>query len=148
METTLNERFKMLRKHFNLSQGDFAAKVNCSYGSISNIENGHTSANQKTINRIIEATGVDRDWLLNGVGELKINESVRVSENEKKGTWSEKAFDAIKSKNEHLEQEIQFLRELLNKTISKVGTANFKEGFDLAELFDSKKLVEIVRAAA
>ena len=148
MESTMNERVKMLRKHLNLSQGDFAALVNCSYGSISNIENGHTGANQKTLNKIINATNVNRDWLLNGEGEMTFNETVRVSGEGKVTSWSEKAYEAIKSKNEHLEQEIKFLREMLSRIISKDGAANFLNGFDLAELFDAKKLVEIVRAAA
>lgn len=148
MENNVNQRIKMLRTHLELSQNDLAKETGLTSVTISQIELGNANPTSKTLKKIIQATGVDRDWLLNGVGELKIEESVRVSDEEKNSSWSEKAFEAIKSKNEHLEQEIQFLRELLNKTISKVGTANFNEGFDLAELLGGQKLVEIVRAAA
>lgn len=148
METTVSERIKLLRNHLNLSQGDFATKINGSYTSISRIENGLTEPRGKTLEKIIEKTGISREWLLNGVGEMVFTENVRVSEDEKKVSWSEKAFDAIKRQNEHLEQEVQFLRDMLKNITSKIGTANFNTGFDLAALLECEKCVETVRVAA
>lgn len=148
METTVNERIKMLRNHFNLSQGDFATKVDGSYTSISRIENGLTEPRGKTLMKIIENTGISREWLLHGKGDMIFTQSVRVDEEEKKASWSEKAFDSIKKQNEHLEQEIQFLRDMLKNITSKLGTANFNNGFDIATLLETRKCVETVRVAA
>ncbi len=148
METTLNERIKMLRNHLNISQNDFSSKVDVSSVTIYQIEVGQSNPSSKTLQKIVNNTGISKDWLLHGKGEMTFSESVSELDEEKSTSWSAKAFEAIKSKNDHLEQEIQFLREMLKNITSKLGTANFNTGFDLAALLEQEKCVETVRVAA
>lgn len=148
MENSVNTRVKMLRSHLNISQNDLAKKTGVTSVTIYQIENGQSNPSAKTIEKIIQNTGVNREWLLHGTGEMTFSETVRVDEGDKKASWSEKAFEAIKSQNEHLEQEVQFLREMLKNITSKLGAANFNPGFDLAALIECEKCVETVRVAA
>lgn len=148
MEYAVNQRIKMLRSHLGISQNDFGNKVKVSSVTIYQIENEASKPSSKTIQKIIEKTGVNRDWLLHGKGELVIDENVRVEDSENKTSWSSRAYEAVKSKNEHLENEVKYLREMLRMAISQKAESNFQDDINHAGLFLKEKSVDIVRAAA
>ena len=66
----MGERVKIIRKHFGLSQAQFAQKVNRSPGFISNVETGRSDISEETINVIVEVYGVNKEWLLTGEGDM------------------------------------------------------------------------------
>lgn len=67
---TVNDRIKHIRKKANLSQEEFASKINLAGNSISRIENGTRNPSERTIIDICERFDVNYDWLKNGVGEI------------------------------------------------------------------------------
>jgi transcriptional regulator with XRE-family HTH domain len=142
MEQTVNERIKMLRSKLNLSQNDFATKVGASMITVSRWETG-SSIPMKNLYRINEVFGVSLEWLKDGEGELEFSQSDETNQ----VTWKEKAFDSIKKHNEHLEQEVQFLRNMLSNVTSKMSSANFNPAFGLVGLLP-QKASESVRAVA
>lgn len=143
METTVNERIRVLRNHLNLSQMDFATKIGLSIMSVSRLETGQAEPRKNTLNRIIEEFGVSKVWLIEGKGEMSFE---TMPEKGSSGSWSEKAFDAVKAQNDHLEKEVQFLRQLL-LNVTGQAVANFNDAFNLASLLE-QKCVESVRVAA
>ncbi len=147
MENTVNTRILMLKKHLKLTDIRFCDKAGFSTGTLFRIKKGE-EISSKIIDQIVNNFGVEREWLLHGKGEFELHESVRVEESGNKSSWSARAYDAMKSKNDHLEQEVQYLREMLKTTISQIGHANFLNDIDYAGLFIKEKSVDIVRAAA
>ncbi len=66
----LGERVKIIRRHYGLSQAQFAHKMNRSAGLFSKVEKGRSSVSEETINLIVEVYGVNKEWLVSGVGEM------------------------------------------------------------------------------
>lgn len=125
MKTTVNERVKSLREHLGLNQNEFANGIETTITSISRIENGFTAPRSSTLHKIIKAYGIDKDWLVNGIGELKvIAPSSKVEETQI--LWKDEAYSALK-------EEIIYLREMLKMAItSKTGNPNFLKASDVA----------------
>ena len=141
MKNTVNERVKLLRTHLNLSQSDFAYKLEKTGASISRVENNVATPRVSTLNKMVAIFGVSKDWLINGEGELVISPPTS-----KESSWKQKAFEVMERQNEHLSKEVQFLRGLLTN-ITGQAQANFNEAFNLVALSDEKS-VESVRVAA
>ncbi|MDX1446240.1 helix-turn-helix transcriptional regulator [Lishizhenia sp.] len=137
MEDTVNTRVSELRKYLNLSQADFCQLVGMSTAGLSRIENGLTKAHKSTYRKIIERTNCSEDWLFRGKGEMfpKEQETVSESVSPKNSNWTEKAFEAIKSKNEHLEQEVKYLRDMLKHMITGKAESNFHNAISPAGIF-------------
>ena len=148
MKNTVNQRVKELREFLNLSQADFAKKVDSSVIGISKIENNHNNPSTRTLQKIISNTSVSEAWLLRGEGEITVDKQETVSDNvsAKTGTWTEKAFDAIKSKNEHLEQEVKYLRDMLKHMITGKAEANFNPAILPAGIFGNESVWNSVSA--
>lgn len=143
MGSTVNERILMLRSHLKLSQNDFANKIGLSSVGVWRIEKGEVAPRKGTLYTIAETFGVSKEWLVTGEGEMSFE---TMPEKVSSGSWSEKAFDAVKAQNDHLEKEVQFLRQLL-LNVTGQAVANFNDAFNLASLLD-QKCVESVRVAA
>lgn len=67
---TINDRFLEVRKAENLSQEDFARKINRTRSEIKNIEYKKTSPKEEVIRSICRVYGVDELWLRDGIGEM------------------------------------------------------------------------------
>ena len=61
--STINERFKLVRKELGLSQTEFAEKANRSRGEIGNIEYGLTAPKEAIIKSVCIAHNVNRRYL-------------------------------------------------------------------------------------
>lgn len=61
---------KQLRKVMQLSQTQFANKINLSQGALSQIENGYSSLSMDSLKKISEAFNVNCNWLVKGHGEM------------------------------------------------------------------------------
>lgn len=61
--TTINERFREVREHLNLSQDEFATKANRTRSEIKNIEYNKTSPKEEVIKAVCAAHNINRKFL-------------------------------------------------------------------------------------
>lgn len=66
----MQERLKTLRKLLNLNQTEFADKLNLSRGQIACYETGRRSVSSRTVNDICREFSVNKEWLIDGTGEI------------------------------------------------------------------------------
>ena len=66
----MQERFKIIREYYGLSQAQFAQKINMSPGFISNIETGRTNISERTVEAVCRVFLINREWLMDGTGEM------------------------------------------------------------------------------
>lgn len=69
---------KQLRKEMQLSQTQFANKINLSQGALSQIENGYSSLSMESLKKISDAFNVNCNWLVKGNGEMFQNNEPKV----------------------------------------------------------------------
>lgn len=68
----MHKRVVDVRKQFNLTQGEFAAKLGLTRNFISLIENGNRDPSDRTISDICREFNVSEQWLRTGEGEMHI----------------------------------------------------------------------------
>lgn len=61
--STINERFRKVRVHLNLSQEDFATMANRTRSEIKNIEYNKTSPKEEVIKAVCDAHNINRKYL-------------------------------------------------------------------------------------
>jgi len=66
----IGERTKLLRKELGLTLEKFGEAVGLKKNTLSTIENGKSNLTEQTIILICKEFNVNREWLLNGVGEM------------------------------------------------------------------------------
>lgn len=67
---SISDRFKKIRKHFGLSQAQFAERIRKSPGFISNVETDRSEISPSTIQDICSVFGINESWLVSGTGEM------------------------------------------------------------------------------
>lgn len=70
----MKNRIKLIRKHFALSQEQFANKIHRTSGFISNVENGKSGLSDTTIDLICSEFSVREDWLREGAEPMFLPE--------------------------------------------------------------------------
>ena len=97
----MNNRLKEVRKQLGLTQQELANKLSVNYNSVSQWERGVSNITDRVINQICSLFNVNKEWFVNGKGEM-----FRVNNQE-----------VIDNLNERLdglsEAEIEFLRKWL-----------------------------------
>lgn len=68
----MNDRIKKLRKHFDLTQQEFADRLSVKRGAIANYEIGRNEPTDSVISLICREFNVNEEWLRNGTGEMFI----------------------------------------------------------------------------
>ena len=68
--STINERFRQLRKLKDMSQENFAQGIHRTRSEITNIEYGKTAPKEEVIQSVCAAYGVNESWLRTGEGEI------------------------------------------------------------------------------
>lgn len=66
----MNERLKELRKYLGLTQKSFAQKLGITDSGLSNLENGKRNLTEQMIISICREYNVNRDWLVDGAGDM------------------------------------------------------------------------------
>jgi len=66
----VKDRIKQLREGLHLSQAQFAQRIQKSPGHISNIEVGRVKISDNLIDYICETFSVNKEWFVNGKGEM------------------------------------------------------------------------------
>lgn len=138
MKTTVNERVTMIRTSLKLSQSEFASKAGLTQVGVWGIESDGAAPRKTTLEKIINAFNVNREWLLHGTGEMFLPgqsaESIPVSES----VWKDEAYQALK-------EEVKYLREMLK--LAMTGTKSFPNDIIGAGLINSfEKFGNVVRA--
>lgn len=101
----MNDRVKKIRKLLNLSQKEFADKLQITQAGLSKIELGGSTLTERNIKTICEKFNVNEDWLRNGnepifnndYSNMNINERIKyfrteISRNEKGKNYSQRQF--------------------------------------------------------
>ena len=70
MSDTVRDRILKVRDALGLTQKDFCKGIYVSHTYFSNIENGNSAVNDRIIALICSQYGVNREYLLNGKGEM------------------------------------------------------------------------------
>lgn len=65
----MKERIRKIRKDADLTQDEFAIKVNLTKNYISLVENGSRNLADRTISDICRIFNVNEEWLRNGTGD-------------------------------------------------------------------------------
>ena len=68
----MNERIKALRKELNLTQQEFADRLNIKRGAVANYEIGRNEPIDAVVSLICKTFNVSEEWLRNGSGEMFI----------------------------------------------------------------------------
>lgn len=66
----MNKRLLQIRKHFDLTQAEFAEKLKITHSAYSKIELGQRNLTDRTIADICREFNINEDWLRNGTGEM------------------------------------------------------------------------------
>lgn len=67
----MNERIKEIRKHFGLTQQEFADRLQIKRGAIANYEIGRNVPIDAVISLICREFNINENWLRTGNGEMK-----------------------------------------------------------------------------
>ena len=76
----MNERLLMLRKDLNLTQSEFAEKIQISRSHLSGLENGTRNFTERVISDICREFDVNRNWLETGIGDMYIDILSKIEE--------------------------------------------------------------------
>lgn len=68
--TTINERFRAIRKQLDMTMDGFGESLGVSRSVIKNIEYNVTQPKPPMIDLLCKVHQVDRDWLMTGEGEM------------------------------------------------------------------------------
>lgn len=75
----MNKRLLQIRKHFDLTQAEFAEKLKITHSAYSKIELGQRNLTDRTIADICREFNINEEWLRTGDGEmLKSKKSIDV----------------------------------------------------------------------
>lgn len=117
----MKERIRKIRKNANLTQDEFASKVNLTKNYISLVENGSRNLADRTIADICRIFRVNYEWLVDGTGEMyqdddsdaqAIIDSVMTGDNE----FARKTLLAFAKMSE---EQWELIKDLVNKLKSE-----------------------------
>lgn len=75
----MKDRIKAIRKHFGLSQQEFADRIRVQRGTMANYELGVRSPGNAVVAQICQQFGVSEEWLRTGQGDMLVKRT-RVQE--------------------------------------------------------------------
>lgn len=130
MESTANERVRLLRKTIGISQQVFGECIDVSLVQMTRIEKGDAALKPVYVDKICKYFKCDANWLLNGVGELVYDYTPR---NEVNVSWKDEAYRQLQQQNE-------FLQRMLDKLI---GSPNFLNDIVCANAEMRRNIVSI-----
>lgn len=67
----IGSRIKQIRKESGLTQGEFGSRIGISLSGVSSLEIGKNTPSEQTIRAICSEFNVNRDWLVDGVGQME-----------------------------------------------------------------------------
>ncbi len=115
--TTLGERLQLVRVTAEASQSQIASLIGTSVTVISSAENDRSIMSPKFLNAFIEHTSVNREWLIDGkgdMGEIKLL-NIATNNNTKVDPWKDEALKAKEETISILKEEKNSLQTELNR---------------------------------
>lgn len=67
----IGSRIKQIRKDSGLTQGEFGSRIGISLSGVSALEIGKNTPSEQTIRAICSEFNINRDWLVDGVGQME-----------------------------------------------------------------------------
>ena len=67
---TINQRMKAVRKHFSMTQEEFATHLGISYAAVSMVERGINGVSEQNIRAMVRDFHVNENWLRTGEGPM------------------------------------------------------------------------------
>lgn len=113
METTVNERIKLLRTQLNLSPEDFATKCNINRITLYRIEKGEGEPMHKTLKGIATSLNVNYDWLTLGKGKM-FNDKTKEITTPSVDPWKDALVSQVKEENNRLQKEVERLWQMVS----------------------------------
>ncbi|EOE7167589.1 helix-turn-helix transcriptional regulator [Clostridioides difficile] len=104
---TISTRIRKIRKDANLSQPAFGEKLGVSKDVISNIEYNRVEPKPLFINHLCSVFNVNKEWLINGVGDMYISAKEDMS-----STLEEVFYKIASSKDKNLKELVINISEL------------------------------------
>jgi transcriptional regulator with XRE-family HTH domain len=124
METTINQRFELLRTHLNLTQQAFANLIDITPSQLSRIENGKNIPQNATIAQVFKKVDVEKDWLIEGYGELKAQ--LKSMQNSDVDPWKDALVKQLKEENNRLVEQARWLQNMVNQFTAGLKPASAK----------------------
>lgn len=78
----IKDRIKQLRKELHMTQEEFGRSVNLHRSTISSYENGRVEPPENVLNIICHVHKANRNWLIDGEGDMFAPERASKEENE------------------------------------------------------------------
>lgn len=66
----MNERIKMIREYYKLTQDEFGKRIGSARNTIANYESGNRSPSNSVVLSICREFNVNEEWLRDGTGEM------------------------------------------------------------------------------
>lgn len=66
----MNERIKMIREYYKLTQDEFGKRIGSARNTIANYESGNRSPSNSVVLSICREFNVNEEWLRDGSGEM------------------------------------------------------------------------------
>lgn len=141
MFNDIGERFKQIRKHYNLTQQLFSISLGISRSHISNIENGREKPSDTLLMLLNSKYHINTEWLLEGKGNMLINDIdvITSEEFERKeyiGNLYNKLFEAT---NSHVK------KHLYNHILECLFTILVEDSYWLITDIDSKERLDYLK---
>lgn len=74
---SIGERIKFIRKELGLTQEEFGNRIGLVASMICLLENGTAKYTERTLKSICNEYGINREWLENGNGEMRISDCAK-----------------------------------------------------------------------
>lgn len=103
----MKERIKKIRKHFNLTQQEFADRLGLKRNSVANYEIGRNTPMDPIINSMCKEFGINEVWLRTGEGGDE-NMFTQISEDDR---YSLNLGKLSVTENEFIKSGVNFLAE-------------------------------------
>ncbi|NSI88068.1 helix-turn-helix domain-containing protein [[Clostridium] scindens] len=103
----MKERIKKIRKHFNLTQQEFADRLGLKRNSVANYEIGRNTPMDPIINSMCKEFGINEVWLRTGEGGDE-NMFTQISEDDR---YSLNLGKLSVTENEFIKNGVNFLAE-------------------------------------
>ncbi|MBX3165615.1 MAG: hypothetical protein KF900_14155 [Bacteroidetes bacterium] len=132
MENTVNSRVFLLKNKLGLTDVQFCGRSNISTFTLNKIKNNEKTT-PKIYDAIVNAFNVNREWLLNGTGEMFKPVPLEVAHKLGEEAIFENALiKQLSSENNRLQKEVERLWGILGNYLpAKQASANFKKLINL-----------------
>ncbi len=110
MNKSINERYKLARNHFKLSQKAIAKKLGVKDGLINSLETGRTNNPNFEYTKGLIELGINPYFLIGASDEI---------EGQLVDAISRKEYEFLASENENLKAELENLKQEMKETVSR-----------------------------